>query len=226
MRKVLITGSNRGIGLELVRQYAAEGWKVFATCRNPISVGPLSQLGGKINTYWLDVADELQVKRLANELNEVSLDVIINNAGIYGSRPQTYDNLDIAEWLKVFQTNTIAPLTVSSHFLPHVMRTQGKIATLTSKMGSVSENSSGGSYIYRSSKSALNSIMKSLSKDLYSKSVAVCVLHPGWVKTEMGGPNAQISVETSAIGLRKVIEELTLSNSGKFFNYDGSEIFW
>ena len=120
------------------------------------------------------------------------------------------------KWLKVFQTNAIAPLTVSSHFLPHVMRTQGKIATLTSKMGSVSENSSGGSYIYRSSKSALNSIMKSLSKDLYSKSVAVCVLHPGWVKTEMGGPNAQISVETSAIGLRKVIEELTLSNSGKF----------
>ena len=106
------------------------------------------------------------------------------------------------------------------------MKTQGKIATLTSKMGSVSENSSGGSYIYRSSKSALNSVMKSLSKDLYSKSVSVCVLHPGWVQTEMGGPNAQISAETSAIGLRKVIEELTLSNSGKFFNYDGSEIFW
>ena len=226
MPTVLITGSNRGIGLEFVRQYAAAGWRVLATCRNPINVGDLSKISGDVEVHGLDINNELQIKKLANDLKTLPINLIINNAGVYGGRPQNLNDCDVREWLNVIQTNAISALNICKYFLPNLIETQGKIACISSKMGSITENSSGGSYIYRSSKSALNSIMRSLAIDLYKKSVAICILHPGWVQTDMGGANALISSTKSVAGLRNVIEDLSLSDTGKFYDYDGSEIAW
>ena len=226
MPTVLITGANRGIGLELGRQYALNGWRVVATCRNPINVGALAKLTGQIDVYSLDVNDTTQLLTLANELSNIPLDILINNAGIYGLKYRGPENFDLMNWLKVIETNTIAPLNVAKAFVTNGCLSNGKIVTLTSKMGSIKDNTAGDSYVYRSSKAALNSVMKSLAIELTSSSIPVAVLHPGWVQTDMGGENAVISVKESVSGLRQVISELGMHNSGKFFNYDGTEIPW
>ncbi len=226
MPTVLITGANRGIGLELCRQYAISDWRVIATCRNPINVGALAKLTGQIDVYSLDVNNKSQLLTLADELSNISLDVLINNAGIYGTRYKGLENFDLKNWLKVFETNTIAPLNVAKAFLSNECLLTGKIVTLTSKMGSIKDNTSGDAYVYRSSKAALNSVMKSLAIELSPISIPVTVLHPGWVQTDMGGENAAISVKESVSGLRRVISDLGMHNSGKFFNYDGKEIPW
>ncbi len=223
----MITGSNRGIGLELTRQYAADGWKVIATCRNPIGVGELATLTGDIEVHGLDVTDDYSIARLAKDLDGTAIDLLINSAGIFGPRDCTYDNIDYGEWRKVFDTNVFSPLKVSVAFIPHVAKSaQKKIVTVSSKMGSIAEINTGGSYIYRSSKTAVNSVMKSFSEDMKPQDIAVRVLHPGWVRTDMGGPSAAISVEESVTGMRTVIDGLSLSSTGMFYNYDGTELPW
>lgn len=226
MPTVFITGANRGIGLEFTRQYAAAGYTVIATCRNPLGVGELGTIEGDIQVHGLEVTSGAQMARLADDLAEVPFDILINNAGIYGPRAYDPAEVDIAEWHKVMEVNVMTPLLVSAAFVRNVAAAHGKIATLSSKMGSMTDNTSGGSYIYRSSKAALNAVMKSLSIELQGKSIPVCMLHPGWVKTDMGGENALITTETSVNGLRQVIDDLSMTTTGRFFNYDGAEIPW
>ncbi|AIU66250.1 SDR family oxidoreductase [Vibrio coralliilyticus] len=226
MKTVLITGANRGIGLSLVKNYLAQGWQVHATYRSEKSSQDLLELeGDNLTCHPLDVTDYQGLSEFANALP--ALDVLINNAGYYGPKGYGFGNTDIDEWRKVLEINTIAPLKLVEALFPNLQKGQlKKIACLSSKVGSMTENTSGGGYIYRSSKAALNSVVKSLSNDLSSQDFTVLALHPGWVQTEMGGPNALIDTQTSAAGLVEVIESADISRSGEFINYDGTAIPW
>ena len=226
--QVLITGTNRGIGLEFVKQYAQDGWRVLACCREPEHATDLQVLAKAyphILILRLDVADFAQIDALALQLKEEKIDVLINNAGIYPD--SRMGDADTDDWLDAFKVNSMAPLKMAEAFTSHIAKSQlKKIATMSSKMGSIDDNTGGGSYIYRSSKVAANMVMKSLSIDLKPFGIAVVTLHPGWVLTEMGGPNALIDTKTSVTGLRKVIENLNLSTTGQFIAYDGKDIKW
>lgn len=237
MKTVLITGANRGIGLEFCRQYSADGWRVLACSRDPKRSDELNKLAaqypGLIKTYALDVADHAQIEHLAQVLaNESpateSIDLLINNAGIYpDSDKKGFGHTDYQEWMRAFRINTMAPLKMAETFAAHIARSKQKtIVTITSMMGSIADNGSGGSYLYRSSKAAVNMVVKSLAIDLKTVGVTAVVFHPGWVKTDMGGPNAMISTEQSVSGMRQVIGRITLADSGKFFSYDGQVIPW
>ena len=226
--QVLITGANRGIGLEFTQQYAQDGWSVLACCRDPEHASALQVLAKayvNIRILHLDVADFAQIDALALQLKNEKIDVLINNAGVYPE--SSLGDADTNAWLDAFKINSIAPLKMATAFTKHIANSElKKIATLSSKMGSMSDNTSGGSYIYRSTKTAVNMVMKSLSIDVQPAGIAVVTLHPGWVLTDMGGSNALIDTKTSVAGLRKVIENLNLSNTGKFIAYDGKEIAW
>jgi len=228
MSTVLITGTNRGIGLEFTKQYAEAGWDVLACCRTPANAEALNKLAAQhdnIRIHALDVANFEQVDLLARQLSDIAIDVLINNAGVYPSGGLS--DAEVDNWLNSFKINSIAPLKMASAFTTHMTKSKlKKLVTLSSKMGSIDDNTSGGSYMYRSTKTAVNSIMKSLSHDLKQVGIAVATLHPGWVETDMGGPNALIQVQTSVEGLRKVIDALNLNNSGRFIAYDGKEIAW
>ena len=227
MPSVLITGANRGLGLEFTRQYAADGWRVFAACRDPAGARNLAAVEGDVSAETLDVDDGPQVAALANKLSGQPIDVLINNAGIYGPKDVTRDTVDYDAWGQVFRTNTMSPLAMSAAFAANVAQGgQKKIITLSSIMGSIAENDSSGDFIYRSSKAAVNAVMKSLAGDLKSEGITVAVLHPGWVRTDMGGPDASIEAPESVTGMRAVIAGLKESDSGRFLNYDGTEIPW
>ena len=227
MPTVLITGANRGIGFEFARQYADDGWRVIATCRDPANAGELSALGGDIEVHGLDVTDHVRIQALANSLKRSAIDLLLSNAGISGPRPNPFGGIDYQSWTEVLSVNAMSPLKLCECFVDHVARSDLKrVVAVTSKMGSIAENNSGGSYIYRSSKTALNAVMKSLSVELASRRVIVAMLHPGWVKTDMGGPGALIEARTSVAGMRQVIAGLKLDDSGGFFNYDGAGIPW
>ena len=227
-KTVVITGANRGLGLELCKQYLAEGHKVYACCRSPESAEELLKLkqeaAGRLEAVPLDVTNAAQLTNLKYMLQGQSIDLLINNAGVYGQR-LSFGEVDEQEWMKVLHINTVAPLLVVQE-LVDLMAADGKILLMTSKMGSIEDNTSGGSYIYRSSKAALNAVGKSLALDLFDRGISVAICHPGWVQTDMGGPNALINTETSIRGLRDVMEQLTIDKSGQFFSYDGSIIPW
>jgi NAD(P)-dependent dehydrogenase (short-subunit alcohol dehydrogenase family) len=225
---VLITGANRGLGLEFTKQYAADDWNVLACCRAAQSASALrsiAKVNNQVQLFDLDVANFAQIEALALQLKDQTIDVLINNAGVYP--PSSFGNTNYEEWAKAFKVNSMAPLKMTEAFVQHVTRSQlKKIATLTSKMGSIDDNTSGESYSYRTSKTAVNMVMKSLSIDLKPYGISVVTLHPGWVQTDMGGRNALISTQTSVTGLRQVIEHLSIENTGKFIAYDGKEIAW
>lgn len=225
---ILITGANRGIGLEYVRQYAQEGHTVYATVRDVASADELQSLAARhaqIHVLSLDVADIAAIRALATQLSEVTIDILISNAGIY---PQSRLGTTAPQaWLHAFQVNTLTTYYLAEAFLTHLKRaTPGKLIAMTSKMGSITDNGSGGEYIYRSTKTALNMVVKSLSLDLQPFNIAVALLHPGWVRTDMGGPNGLITAETSVAGLRKVIDDLSVAQSGEFIAYDGKPVPW
>ncbi len=227
MPTVFVSGANRGLGLEFTRQYAADGWTVIATCRNPIAPGELASLAGDIQVHGLDVGDPQQVRRLAEELSGTAIDVLINNAGVYGPREYSLADIDLDAWADVFHTNTMAPLIVSDALLPHVVAGgQKKIATLSSGMGSIGRNTQPGDYIYRSSKAALNAVMKSFANGLVDQEIAVTVLHPGWVRTDMGGSTAAIDAVESVSGMRNVIAGLSPATTGRFYDFNGTELPW
>ncbi len=225
---VLVTGANRGLGLEFTKQYAADGWNVLACCREPQQASALqgiAKANNQVQLFDLDVSDFAQIDALALQLKDEKIDVLINNAGVYPS--SSFGNVDYNAWAEGFKINSMAPLKMAEAFVQHVTRGQlKKIATLTSKMGSIDDNTSGESYSYRASKCAVNMVMKSLSIDLKPYGISVVTLHPGWVQTDMGGRNALISAQTSVSGLRNVIENLNLSNTGEFIAYDGKAINW
>lgn len=226
MHSVLITGANRGIGLSLVKHYLEQGWQVHATYRNQAgSQALLSIQHPNLVCHHFDVTHYHKLDQLANALP--ALDLLVNNAGYYGPKGYGFGQADVEEWRKVFEVNAIAPLKLVEALYSNLQQGKmKKIACLSSKVGSMTENTSGGGYLYRSSKAALNSVVKSLSNDLRKQGYTVLALHPGWVKTEMGGPNALIDTSTSAQGLAKVIEHADCANSGQFINYDGSPIPW
>ena len=226
MSTVLITGANRGIGLEFARQYAEAGYRVHAACRAPGSADTLASLGERVTLHALDVTDHAGIEALAAGLENEAIDIVINNAGIYGEA-QEFGKIDYAAWQEVMRVNTLAPLKMAECFLPHLEAGKMKmIASITSRMGSIADNNTGGVYIYRSSKAALNAAARSLALDLAPRGITVIVFHPGWVKTDMGGPSALIDAETSVGGMRAVIEGAGPKDSGRFFAYDGAEVPW
>ncbi len=232
MPTTLITGANRGLGLEFVNQYATAGWRVHACCRSPAEAKHLNTLAsgsdGNITVHALDVADFSGIGRLSKELDGEHIDLLLNNAGIYPDRDSRgFGNVDYDDWAQAFRINAMAPLRMVEAFIEHVARSEEKkIALITSKMGSMDDNGSGGCYAYRSSKAALNMVAKSLSIDLAPRGIVVALLHPGWVQTDMGGPNAWITPEQSISGMRHVIERMTATDSGKFYAYDGQQVPW
>ena len=232
MKTTLITGANRGLGLEFSRQFAADGWRVLACSRNPEKSDELNKLAALypelIKILALDVSDHAQIERLGQELSDESVDLLINNAGTYPKLSVNgFGHTDYAEWMQMFRINTMAPLKMAETFAAQIARSEQKICVvITSKMGSIEDNSGGGNYLYRSSKTAVNMVVKSLAIDLQPAGIISVVIHPGWVKTDMGGPNALISTEQSVSGMREVINNLSKNDSGKFFNYDGQEIPW
>lgn len=226
MPSVLITGANRGLGLEFARQYAADGWRVHACCRNPGRAGALAGLAGDVVVHALDVSDAGSIAALARALGEESLDLLVNNAGVYGRR-QSFGRIDYDEWLAVLRTDALAPIAVTEALMANLERAgAAKIALITSRMGSIADNTSGGTYAYRSAKAALNAAGRSLALDLNPRGVTVVLLHPGWVRTDMGGPGGQIDPPESVAGLRGVIARAQISDSGRFLAYDGREIPW
>jgi NAD(P)-dependent dehydrogenase (short-subunit alcohol dehydrogenase family) len=231
MPSVLITGANRGLGLELSRQYAADGWRVFACCRDPEGAGPLHDVAGDapgaVSVHPLDVTDHRRVDALARELHDQPLDLLLNNAGVYGPRKMVLGQLDYRAWEQVLAVNVLAPVKMAEAFFKHVAASQRKvIACLSSALGSVGGNTSGRHYLYRTSKAALNAAVKSLAIDLRPLGVTAVALHPGWVRTDMGGEDADLAPADSARAVRQVIDRLNLDDSGKFLSYDGSLIPW
>jgi NAD(P)-dependent dehydrogenase (short-subunit alcohol dehydrogenase family) len=228
---VLVTGSNRGLGLEFVRQYAADGWRVYAACRAPGEAGDLRKLAagsdGRVELLALDVTDSAGVRAAAARLAGVPIDLLINNAGVGSPKGQKLGGLDYAAWQRVLDTNTLGPMRVTEAFLASLEKgRQKKVVTITSGMGSIGDNGSGGSYAYRSSKAAVNMAVKSLSIDLAGRGITCIVLNPGWVRTDMGGPGGELSPEQSISAMRRVIAGLTPADSGKFFNHNGKQYPW
>lgn len=225
---VLITGANRGLGLEFATQYAGEGWNVLACCRNPESASELQTLSNahrNVQIFDLDVGNFNQIDKLALQLKSQPIDLLINNAGVYPH--STFGDSNYEKWAEAFKVNAMASLKMAEAFVQHMAKSQlKKMATLSSKMGSIDDNTSGGSYIYRSSKTAVNMVMKSLSIDLKPYGISVVTLHPGWVQTDMGGSNGLINAQTSVTGLRRVIANLNLNNTGQFIAFDGQVINW
>jgi len=231
MPVVLITGANRGLGLEFARQYQADGWRIFAACRDPNSASELQQLAkhgsGKLTVLPMDVTDAASVRKAAAQLEDVALDLVINNAGIIGVSGQRAGNVDYASWARVLDVNTMGPLRVLEAFIEHIARSERRlVVTITSGMGSIGDNTTGGSIAYRASKAAANMVMRSAAIDLAPRRIICVVVNPGWVKTDMGGPGATLTPLESVTALRRLIETLGPGNSGKFYHYDGSEYPW
>jgi NAD(P)-dependent dehydrogenase (short-subunit alcohol dehydrogenase family) len=222
MPRLLITGAGRGIGLELARQYAADGWELIATVRDPAAAAPLQALGGR--TEALDMRDFAAVASFGERLAGAPLDLFIANAGVSG--PQRIGNPQLAaDWQEVHAVNAVAPTLLAEALLPNVLAAEGKMVAITSRMGSIAD-SSGGYIAYRASKAALNAAWRALALDLRGKPVTLAMFHPGWVKTDMGGPNAPLSAAESVAALRRTIARLTPKDSGAFLERDGSLIPW
>ncbi len=231
MQTVMITGASRGIGLEFVRQYHADGWRVFACCRTPGQADELagiaSQSDGRVTIHQLDVDDAASVSALRAELGGQPLDVLINNAGVIGQRNAARGDIDYGAWQDCLVTNVFGPTRVAEAFADNVVASdQKKLITISSRMGSIGETRAANSIVYRSSKAAVNMVMKILANDLGSQGAIVTSFHPGWVRTDMGGAAADISPQESAGGIRRVIAELTSADNGAFRNYDGAVIPW
>ena len=216
MPTLLVTGANRGLGLEFVRQYRDAGWDVIATVRE--SSSELDALGVEVRTLDMSDAEAVSAVRAGRPL-----DLLIANAGTYG--PRDADDAEGAEeWLDTFAVNTIAPYLLAKALLPEVKAADGKLVVVSTRMGSLEDNSSGGFLAYRSSKTALNMAWKTLA--LANPDLAVAMLHPGWVQTRMGGDNAPVTPEQSIAGMRKVIDGLSAKDSGAFLDYEGNTVPW
>lgn len=231
MATILITGANRGLGLEFCKQYAQENWNVIACCREPEKATALTKLKAEfsnISIFPLDVSNLTQIDQLAKTLDNSAIDILLNNAGIYGDESgHGFGNLDYAQWQKNMTVNVFAPVKMMEAFLPHLQRgEQKKVVAMSSLMGSIEDNGSGGSILYRSSKAALNAAMKSIAIDTHCKKIAVLILHPGWVKTDMGGSNAPMEIPESVIKMREIIANFTHQQSGEFLRYDGQKLPW
>jgi NAD(P)-dependent dehydrogenase (short-subunit alcohol dehydrogenase family) len=221
---VLVTGANRGIGLELARQYSAAGWQVIGTARNPEQAGELAALGVRI--VQLDVTDPASVARMAAEVGDQPIDVLINNAGILPVM-RSLGDIDFDTFARILDVNTVGPARVTQALIDNLQRGQvRKIVNMTSGLGSIGNNRSGGFYGYRESKAGLNMFTRTLAAELGPEGCTCIVMDPGWVRTDMGGPNAPTRVEDSVAGIRKVVDGLTPSDNGTYWTFRGEQTPW
>ena len=221
----IVTGANRGIGLELVRQLRARGVTVEAACRRPGEAHELRATGARVHA--LDVASDASVAAFARALDGRAIDLLINNAGVYGDARQRMADFDYAAATRTFETNALGALRVSQAFLPHLRRGAGKkIAHISSAMGSIGAMSSPGDLAYRMSKAALNMISRSIALELHDDHIISIVVHPGWVRTDMGGPDAPTTAAESARGILAQIDAAGAIDSGQFVDFQGERCAW
>jgi NAD(P)-dependent dehydrogenase (short-subunit alcohol dehydrogenase family) len=236
MPTVLVTGANRGLGLEFTRQYCDAGWQVIATCRDPAGAAELQALRSQhpgLEIEALDVGDFATIDALAARLAGRPMDVLLNNAGVFGPKPgaeqdlrQNFGSMDYEVWTEVLRVNLMAPMKMAEAFVDHVAASaQKKIVAISSTEGS-SPNAKGGIYAYRTSKAALNMLMQNLAPDLAPRGIVTAAFCPGWIRTRMGGPRAPLEAPPSIAGLRRVIDGLTPENSGKFWLWTGERLPW
>lgn len=224
MPTVLVTGASRGIGLGLARAFAGRGWDVLACARDPSA---LPAIEGSIERQPLDVTEPASIAALAAALAGRPLDLLINNAGIFGQREARMGALDWTLFANTLATNTLGPVRVTEALLPNLRAGRRRtIVTVSSVMGSIARTEAGGALPYRTSKAAVNMAMRSIARELAPEGFTVVLVHPGWVRTDMGGPGAAIDVATSVRGLVALIERLGPAESGRFFDYTGAELPW
>jgi NAD(P)-dependent dehydrogenase (short-subunit alcohol dehydrogenase family) len=223
MPSVLITGCDTGLGPEFARQYAAEGYRVFATCLDPDSAAAARSLKGDVRVLKLDVSDHGGIEALAAELRGEPIDILLSNAGL-GKHHPPFGRTDYAMWQRILEVNLIGPMKLAETFVEHVAASSMKVmAFVSSRMGSITLNLTGGSYAYRASKTGLNAIVKSLAVDLQHRGILVLALHPGWAKTE---PGARVDVDRSVAGMRAVIERCSRHETGSFFAFNDTLLPW
>jgi NAD(P)-dependent dehydrogenase (short-subunit alcohol dehydrogenase family) len=223
MGVALITGCDTGLGVEFARQYAADGYRVLATCLDPSSADETRALRGDVKVAQLDVADHAAIERLARELDGQAIDILVSNAGIGRPHPR-FGETDYASWRQILEVNLIGPMKLAESFVEHVARSDMKVmAFVSSRMGSIGLNLTGGSYAYRSSKAGLNAVVKSLAVDLGPRGICCLALHPGWAKTE---PGARVEVDASVAGMRGVIFRASRHHTGSFLTYDDQPLPW
>ncbi|MEM9242867.1 MAG: SDR family oxidoreductase [Pseudomonadota bacterium] len=225
-----VIGANRGIGLGFVRQLLAQGYQVIATCRHPEKADALNQLMSKggLRIYPLEVIDDKALETFAKQLGDQAIDRLIISAGIMGTHGVQHGNpIERDNLQHVFNVNAISHIKIADRLVDLVAASNEKLLVqITSKMGSISDNRSGGYYAYRGSRAALNAMIYSLALDIRGKGVHTLLLHPGWVKTDMGGPNALIDVATSVAGMLNMMENAREYPTGSFFDYSGAKIEW
>jgi NAD(P)-dependent dehydrogenase (short-subunit alcohol dehydrogenase family) len=230
MTNVLVTGAARGIGQELVRQYAAQGDRVYACCRNSGGADALNELaagsGGLISVHDMDVSDEGSISSCAAELTGTPLDIVINNAGVTGGAHQAMGDTNVSDWMDTFMVNTVGPFLVAQALHENLKASDaGKLMTVTSQLGATIWPM-GGMHSYSSTKAAVNRVMIGISMDWKSDNIPVYVIHPGYVQTDMGGSAAEITPAESAEGIRSVIDGMSMENTGSFYRWDGSIHPW
>lgn len=231
MKTVLITGANRGLGLEFCLQYAQAGWQVVAGCRDVQNAQDLNHIAEEydnVQVVTLDVSNLEHIDSLAFSLYGVTLDLLISNAGVYGdSSGHGFGAINYDDWRHTLDVNVLSAIKLAEAFKESLAKSDaGLFVAISSLMGSVADNGSGGSILYRSSKAALNAAMKSLSFDIKPAGVGVLIFHPGWVRTDMGGPNGLCDAPESIAGMRQQIEAFTMQKTGQFIKYDGTEMPW
>jgi NAD(P)-dependent dehydrogenase (short-subunit alcohol dehydrogenase family) len=227
LNTILVTGANRGLGLEFVRSYAAEGLRVHACCRHPEKAKELSEVAGDVVVHKLDVTDGLRVAGLARALADEPIDLLINNAGVYHAEAGQFGKIDYDNWVEELKVNTVAPARMAERFVEQVAASERKlIVKISSGMGSIAGTTSGDSIVYRSSKAGLNMVVKCLANVLAERGITVVALSPGWVATDMGGPNEALAPAQSIAKMRAVIDRLTPADNGRFFDHEGEERPW
>ena len=228
MATVLVTGASRGVGAELVKQYAAEGAEVIACVRDTAAAPGLEGVSGNVRILQMDTGDPVSIMAAAKEVGAQPIDVLINNAGAVGGNPakQVLDDLDLVEWHRTLNVNTIGPVYIAKEFKANLAASgDGKLLNVTSQLAA-STWPFGGMYIYSTTKAALSKASQILALDWKEEPITVALVHPGWVRTDMGGPNADISAEESASGIRALVAGLTKADSGKFYKWNGEIHPW
>ena len=225
MSNILIIGANRGLGLEFAKQYSNTNHNIIATTRNKDSSKELSEINN-IDIAELDLTSDASVNSFVTSIGSQKIDILIHNAGIF-SDEQLKEDLDTDAWMNEMRINAVIPIILARKLKNNLkMGSDKKVVFISSQMGSIDDNYSGRFYFYRSSKSALNSAARSLSIDWKDDGISVLILHPGWVKTDMGGPNAPVSIDESIEGMMQVIDSTDIRDTGRFLNYDGKELPW
>ncbi len=239
MPTILISGANKGLGLGFATRFAADGWRVLAACRDPESAADLRTLAantaGRVQIGTLDVTDPASIDRYAAQLSGEAVDILFNNAGIQGPQPQNFGNTDYDAWDRVIRTNVFGVMRMSEAFIDHVAASKRKlIVNVSSGTSSIANKSAmtpvghakGELYLYRSSKTALNMVSRCMAWELQPRGVAVVMLGPGWVRTALGSDAARFSVNESVANCTPMIQSWSLSDTGRFYLYDGSEVPW